>query len=207
VGGRVTAIERGPGGAPLTVYVDGEPAFTVSPAVAERLGIRVGMEWAVADPHDEAAPRAPARESALRLLAVRARTRSELLDRLRRKGVDEETARRVVEELAEVGLVDDEAFARLWADERIRTKPVGAIRLRAELAAKGVRREIVEAVVRETYERHSEDELVRRVLERRARGRQLVGRERGRALAFLLRRGFSRDVSTAAIREREEESE
>ena len=64
--------------------------------------------------------REKAREAALRLLAVRARSEGELDDRLKRKGFDERTSAEVVAALKRVGLVDDEDFARAWVDEKLR---------------------------------------------------------------------------------------
>lgn len=63
-----------------------------------------------ADP--SADPLAVAREIALRQLTVRARSRAELAKALARSGVPDETGEQVLDRLAEVGLIDDTAFAR-----------------------------------------------------------------------------------------------
>ncbi len=202
--GRITAIERAREGLALTVYVDGAEAFTVSEDLASRLGLEIGAELAADEVEriETGDERARARGAALRLLSVRARSRRELLDRLKRKGFDSDVAGSVVEALTETGLVDDREFARLWADERMRLRPVGSRRLRHELAAKGVPAEVVADVVRATYETHPEADLARRVLEKRAR-RTGVGeaKARTRLHAFLVRRGFSHATAAQALRE------
>jgi len=135
---KITAIERAAEGSPrLAVFVDGRRAFTVSEELALRLGLTVGSTLAADDVEELRvdADRARARESALRLLAVRARSRSELLDRLERKGFERGVATEVVDALEGVGLVDDHEFGRLWAEEKMRLRPVGPRRLLKEKRA------------------------------------------------------------------------
>ena len=202
--GRITAIESVREGLPLTVYVDGVKAFTVSEDLASRLGLEIGAELAPDEIEriETGDERVKAREAALRLLSVRARSRRELLDRLKRKGFDSDVAGFVVETLAERGFVDDREFARLWADERMRLRPVGSRRLRQELAAKGVPADVVADVVKATYETHPEAGLARRVLDKRSRRTGVdEPKARARLHAFLVRRGFSHATAAQAIRE------
>jgi regulatory protein len=58
---------------------------------------------------------AAGREICLRLLAQRARSRRELADALRRRGVPEEVSRPLLDRFAEVGLVDDVDLAQSLA--------------------------------------------------------------------------------------------
>lgn len=195
----------------VTVFVDGAEAFTVSEELAKNMDLAVGRELApaateVLEADDE---RSAAREAALRLLAVRARSEGELRDRLRRKGYGEELTATVVTSLSEVGLVDDEAFARAWADEKVRLKPVGPRRLREELLSKRIDRDLAERVVDETFREHRELDLARRALEKKVRvtGGADERKRRSRLHSFLIRRGFSYEVASAALKELEEGSD
>ncbi|MCK4408457.1 MAG: regulatory protein RecX [Candidatus Eisenbacteria sp.] len=210
--GTITEIRKSPGeGLRLTVFVDGSEAFTVSEEVARELGLSVGCELAPAASErlGEDDERTRAREAALRLLAVRARSEGELVDRLRRKGFGDELTAVVVSALAEVGLVDDTAFARAWADEKVRLRPIGPRRLTSELLSKRIRKELVALVVDETFREHSELELARRAVEKKVRvsGGADAAKRRARLHSFLLRRGFSYEVASTVLKEIEGDSD
>jgi len=212
VSGTITEIRRTEGDRPrVTVFVDGLEAFTVSEEIAGELGLTVGGELAQPPGVDPVSDddRSKARESALRLLSVRARSKGELLDRLRRKGFDAEVSAAVVASLAEVGLVDDEAFARAWADEKVRLRPVGPRRLVQELLLKRVNRDLATRVARETFSEHSELDLARKAAERKTRvsGGVDGAKRRARLHSFLIRRGFSYEVVSVVLKELEGESD
>jgi len=206
VGGRITAIERASeGSARVAVFVDGNRAFTVSEDVAARLGLAVGIdlgetEIASIESNDGISR---AREKALALLAVRARSRRELTDRLKRSGHEPGAVEAVIANLEVSGLVDDVAFARAWADERVRLRPSGRRRLESELIGKGVPRDVIARVLEETFTEHTELELAVQAASKRTRrfGGALPAKERKRLHAFLVRRGFGHEVATTVVRE------
>ena len=75
----------------------------------------------VADGPD-ADPEAVARKILLDQLTGQARSRKELADKLASKNVPDEVATALLDRFEEVGLVDDEAFARSWVADRQRSK-------------------------------------------------------------------------------------
>jgi regulatory protein len=204
VKGLVTAIQREPGDPPrVAVFVDGRQAFTLSEDVLVKLGLSVGAKVGEDEREqlDEASASLKAREAALRLLAVRARTRSELVGRLRRKGHSDAVIVGVVDGLQDAGLIDDRAFAELWADERMRLRPVGRRRLSQELRMKGVPPRVADEVLDRAYGDNPERELALRVARGRARRSPDGPRTRERLYAFLVRRGFTRATAAEAVRE------
>lgn len=94
----------------------------------------------------------------------------------------------------ELGYVDDRAFAAAFVRDRIRLKPRGVFRLRAELREKGVGESDAEAGIRRAFRETGTTE--RELLERAARKRwRRVGSDeprtaRRRLFEYLRRRGF-----------------
>ncbi len=149
----------------------------------------------------DADPVAVAREIALRQLTVRARSRAELGRALARKQVPDEVAKTVLDRLTEVGLVDDEVFARDWLAAGVRRQRSRRALL-AELAEKGVERDVAEAAAAE-LDSERDYAVARAYAERKAAG---LGRvdptARYRRLASALaRRGFPAGVVAQVTRE------
>lgn len=155
---------------------------------------------------------AEALEIALRFLGTRPRTRWEFERRLQRAGASEEVQERALARLAELGYLDDAAFARYWSEQRDRHAPRGRRMLEAELRQRGVPRDVIDAYRDEhqSPERAPDDEALpgnemeraRAALTRHLRGRSLPD-EAGalrRIGLFLVRRGFDPETARAAIR-------
>ena len=140
------------------------------------------------------------RERAVRILAVRPRSRSELRQRLCRYGPPE-LVLQVVEDLQRRGLVDDLRFSVEWVRTRRAVRGLGSERLRCELLRKGVSRETVEQALREGA---GDDEEALAVALARDRLRRCAGLPRDvafrRLAGYLARRGFSSAVVFRALR-------
>jgi regulatory protein len=140
---------------------------------------------------------------AVNLLARAARTERELRRRLSRPVwstpalVDD-----VVSALKRYGYVDDEDFARRFAERRAAGGRSGARLLRLELRAKGVEdREVIEEAVREAFERAPEADAIDALIARRTRGRPITDPDDLRRLRdFLLRRGFDPETVYERLR-------
>src|SRR5262245_30998829 len=148
-------------------------------------------------------------EAALRFLEARARSESEVRRRLTTAGYRPELVDGAVTRLAELGILDDEAFARAWVESRDRARPRGERALRRELQLKGVEREVLDEVLEERRELGGEEsdvdlDAARKLLARNARSLDRVADprvRRQRAYALLARNGFDPDVCREATRE------
>ncbi len=105
-------------------------------------------------------------------------------------------------ELELQGYIDDRAFARQWAEGRAGRRHLGSLRLRDELQRKGVRRELVEAAIREAFGETGEEERALEAARRRLPA--LMGQNAARAPLrlrdYLLRRGYPADVVQRVLR-------
>jgi regulatory protein len=138
-----------------------------------------------------------AREAALRLIAVRPRTETELRRRLAARRTGREIVDRVIGDLKREGLVDDRIFARLWVEEKIQKGDCGRLRLRHDLEAKGIDRVVVDEEVKKAYSETKEFELAGALaLKRLGRLGNVPARDAKRKVFdYLLRRGFARGVA------------
>ncbi len=84
--------------------------------------------------------------SALDLISIRSHSQKELIQKLRRK-YSQETAEAAAQKAAELGLIDDEAFAEMYARELVERKKYGISRVRNELRLKGISSHITESVL------------------------------------------------------------
>jgi regulatory protein len=152
-----------------------------------------------------------AMEIAAHFLATRPRTRHELERRLLRSGVSGEIIAGTLERLEALGLVDDVAFARWWAEQRDRHAPRGRRMVEAELRQRGVPREVMESLRGEELAGPaldaealpgSEQERAAVALARHLRNRPFPDDPKAvqRLGAFLVRRGFDPETVRAALR-------
>lgn len=150
-------------------------------------------------------------EIAAHFLGTRPRTRREIELRLRRGKVGDEVISATLVRLETLGLIDDAAFARWWAEQRDRHAPRGRRMVEAELRQHGVPREVLEALRGEELAEPSldaeglpgsEEERADSALARHLRGRPIPDdpKARQRIGAFLVRRGFGPESARAAIR-------
>ncbi len=149
-------------------------------------------------PRDGAAP-VQALRRALALLGRREHSRAELLGKLVRSGHARAETERVVEDLAEQGLVNDARFAEAFVRSRVE-RGSGPLRIRRDLEARGVEASMVDRLVEPDDE--AWEARARRVREKRF-GAALPGErnEAARQARFLLGRGFTRRQAHRAIEE------
>jgi regulatory protein len=130
-------------------------------------------------------------------VARRARTTHEVLQKLKEKGFPEPVAENAVARLCELGYLDDEAYARSYAQRRFEAKGYGPQRIRQELRRRGVPDRYAEAALDELLATVDPLDAARRQAEKRwARlaGETDLRKRRKKLSDFLLRRGFSYDV-------------
>ena len=118
------------------------------PARRTRSGDPPGQRVDEADPADrDADPEAVARQICLRLLTAAPRTRVQLADAMRRRGVPDHAAEAVLGRFAEVKLIDDALFASAWVESRHHGRGLAGRALAAELRHRGVPAEDIQAAV------------------------------------------------------------
>jgi regulatory protein len=142
------------------------------------------------------------REICLRALTAAPRSRGELAQAMRRKGVPDDAAAEVLHRLSAAGLVDDAAFADAWVSSRHEGRGLARRALAGELHRKGVDNALVQTALSQVGD---EDEvvaaaaLVRRRLAGTA-GLPMPARVR-RLTSMLARKGYSGGVASRVVRD------
>lgn len=153
----------------------------------------------------DADPVAAAREICLRLLTDRARTRQELAQAMRRRGVPDEAASSVLERFDEVGLIDDAAFAAQFVRSRHNHKGLARRAIAMELQRKGVDGEVAEEALGEV-DAASESRRARELVDRKLRSLTVTTPDQRmvatrRLVGMLARKGYGAGTAYGVVRE------
>ncbi len=143
-----------------------------------------------------------ARQIVLRQLALAPKTRKQLEDKLRQRDCPDDVARVVLDRMAAVGLVDDEAFAGMLVRSQQVGRGLAKRALARELRTKGVDDQIARATL-DAIDPEDERERARQLVAKRLRtmhGLDPVVQTR-RLAGMLARKGYPPDVSMTVIRE------
>jgi regulatory protein len=155
---------------------------------------------------------------ALKFLSYRPRSKKEIRDYLVKKiknqkskikdedaelRIKTETIEKIIGKLEEYKFLDDEEFARIWIQSRIKAKPRAWRVIKFELKQKGISDEIIESLIQDLgfiiQDLEMAKDLVRRRIERyKGLPKQEVYQKLGR---FLASKGFNWDTIKKAIDE------
>lgn len=133
-------------------------------------------------------------DKALTHISASMKTEKDVRDFLRRKGYLQEVSDYVVEKMKGYGYLDDEAYARAYAESAGKRK--GSRLIRMELKRKGVPESAL-AALPERDERGAAAEVLQKYL----RGKEQDVKTLRKAYAHLLSKGFDHDTARAALEE------
>jgi len=198
--GRITALkvqERNT--QRVNVYLDGEFAFGLARITAAWL--RVGQELSdekISELQSQDAEEV-AYQKAVQLLERRPRAEAEIRRSLARHAIPEDVIDAVLERLRRSSLVNDDAFARTWVENRTEFRPRSRRALAAEMRQHGLSRETIQQTLSET-DLDEEALAYQAGLKQSKKLNQLEWLDFRRKLsAFLARRGFGYEVIAPVV--------
>jgi regulatory protein len=157
----------------------------------------------------DADPESVARKILLDQLTGQARSRKELSDKLAAKNVPPDVATRLLDRFEEVGLVDDEAFARSWIASRgsggsggSSGKGLAKRALAQELRRKGVDDEVAREALEE-IDPEEEEAAARALVRRKLRSLSRVDDVTAtrRLVGMLARKGYGSGLAFAVVKD------
>ena len=205
-------------GEKIHLSLDGEYIATVNADYWFTCGIKSGSEVTPQQLEELLAESARRKmmNKALDLLSMRDYSRRELSDKLvtkawekkEQKDMDlgslKQQASDICDRLEELGLLNEERFARSYVDELIRRKHLSKSGLKTALIQKGVQRDIIETVLEEVEV--DPVEQVRELLATKFKNRDLSDeKQKTRTVNALLRLGYRYNEINAAMDHRLEE--
>jgi regulatory protein len=154
------------------------------------------------DAGPDADPESVGRKILLDQLTGRARTRSELADKLAGRNVPDDVAVRLLDRFEEVGLIDDAGFAREWVEQRQSGRGLARRALAQELKRKGIEDELAREVLDE-IDPDDEVEVARALVRAKLRSMRNLDHDKAvrRLVGMLARKGHSSGVAYRVVKE------
>jgi len=189
------------------IYVDGEYAASLGADALVSFGIREGaaihmrtLKEAVSKDNAQYAF-----DSAAKLLSHKMRTRAELFERLKERGIEEQAVQDALDKLAAYGYVDDAAYAKEYVQSAVLAGRWGRRAVKYKLKEKGLEQSVIDDAMAQ-YTEEDEKDIARKQLLAAAE-RQKTGDERKqkqKIYAAFARHGFDYGVISALLSEEDD---
>lgn len=173
----------------VLVYLTGGRLLRITPEELLRFDLRPGMDLAedVLEELNRAAARSLTRQQAAEMAGRRMLSQKELSDRLVKKGTDPQEAQETARWLADLGAVDDAAYAGVIV-RHYAAMGYGPGRVRQELQRRGIPQELWDDALALLPEG---EEAIERFIRSKCKGKPLDRETQRKLAAALQRRGFS----------------
>ncbi len=172
------------------IYIDGEYAVKIDTETIIASNLSVGSEITDEQLKEliDSSEEKRAKEKALWLLSSRDHSKRELETKIRRTATAD-SAKKAVERMEELGLVNDEKFARRYAEELINVKHLSVRGAKYKLTEKGIDKDLADEILEELDP--DPREHIEILIERKYRKNLSDEKGRRKAVAALQRMGYS----------------
>ena len=189
----------------VSIFIDGEFEYGVTEGTLLKYGLKSGDEInrKMLNEIIEFDEYLYAKKSSFDLLSYRLRSEREIKDKLKTKKVSSKTIDRTIEHLRELGLLNDEEFARQLIQNYISGKPKGKTFIKQKLFSKGISREISEKILNEIFENIDEKQIITGLFKKYCKKLQKSDKieKKRKIFAYLAGKGFDFDVINQVIHE------
>jgi len=199
---KITSVERDKKNKDkFTVYVDNQPAFTISEE--DYLSLNLYEEKEITDDEIDYIKNEVnfrrAKSVAVKYLSMKLRNEKEVCSKLINEGYGRKTAERVVEELKSLGYINDKLYIQKYVFDRSKLKPKSKKLLKLELLNKGIKEDDIDEVMADW---NVDETVVAENLARKKFGKYNLHDEKivKRIFSFLHHRGFSYEIISEVVR-------
>lgn len=141
------------------------------------------------------------KDKALELLSMRMHSESELRNKLKMRGASEVDIDDTMDFLKECGFVNDNEFARMYAEELCENKRYGRARIKSELYKKGISPDIISGIIDDI---ESDPDELRGLVENKLGG-DFSKKNTDKAIRYFIYRGYSFSEILSCINELRDE--
>lgn len=187
------------------IYIDGEFACGVAEDTLLKFGLRTNdeLDKKTLDKIKDFDEFVYAKKIAYDFLSYRSRSNSEIEKKLKSKEISSDTIKKTLKHIQELGLLNDEDFAKQLISDKLKRKPVGKRVLMQKLFQKGVNKSVSEKVLEQVFTPENEKELALKNFKKllpkiKAQDRNT---QRKKTYELLARRGFDYDIINEIIQE------
>ncbi len=187
----------------VTLLLDDGTGAELPYSSLEELKLETGSELSPEelDCIREAAERFRCRNSALRFLSLRSHSRGELRRKLIKKKFTNKDIEYTLEQLAQMGYIDDHDYAVRFIRNRISRKAVGEGYLRRELFQRGIAADIIDNAMDEAGGREIDFPRILNLAKKKVLSIKNSEKRKTRIISFLKNRGFDSRVITKTLDE------
>lgn len=173
-----------------SIFVDGKYAFSLSENALLQSKLATGQDLACEDLKHWKQESADDKiyGNALRYAAMRQRSTWEMEQYLKRKQASPTLAEKILNKLSDIGLLNDETFARAWVQNRRLLRPTSKRKLQQELRAKRVPDQVID---RTLSEEAGDEQSALRALVAKKRNLPRYKADPMKLMQYLARQGFS----------------
>ena len=192
----ITAIEPKRKGL-SALYIDGEFALKLDTEtiLAHRIDVGDTIDDETLKELINSSDIKRAKDKAMWLISYRDYAKKELIDKVA-KDSSVDAATRAVERLEELGLINDECFARRYATDLINLKHLSSFGAKRKLLEKGIDRDLADAVIDELD--YDVDENITAIIDKKYAKNLFDEKGRRRCVNGLMRLGYSySDIKSA----------
>lgn len=154
----------------VSVYIDGKYTFALTIAqLAENKEVRINSE--LSDLRiEELKKLSKLTNQYIRMISLiyaRPRSEYEIRTKLRTKKIEPEEIEELITKLRDNKYLDDEKFAKWWVSGRKSSRPISSLKLKSELAQKGIKADLAQRVISEDFTKEDELTALKKLIEKK----------------------------------------
>ena len=203
---KITSIVKQKREGRYNIFLDNEFAFGLLKETIYKFGLRLNdnIDQKQINEILEFDEFLKAQKFVYKLLSHYSYTVNEIIQKLRKKKIKPTTIDKVVNNIIEQGLVNDNEYVKLYIESKKLTKPIGKKLLKLKLKNKGIDQEIIDSQLEQLYSSKEEKAAAEKVLARyiKTLKEKDLKKRKEKCFRHLISKGFDFDLIEDILRDK-----